>query len=61
MVSIASCTTYCLAPPTQVAHEKLGVVEGLMTTVHAMTATQLTRDCPSRGEGRVLVPAFCAC
>merc|ERR1711992_114616 len=49
VVSNASCTTNCLAPLTKVIHEKYGIVEGLMTTVHAMTATQLTVDGPSRG------------
>jgi glyceraldehyde 3-phosphate dehydrogenase len=49
VVSNASCTTNCLAPLTKVIHEKFGLVEGLMTTVHAMTATQLTVDGPSRG------------
>merc|ERR1719164_88324 len=49
VVSNASCTTNCLAPITKVVHEKFGIVEGLMTTVHAMTATQLTVDGPSRG------------
>merc|ERR1712156_930777 len=44
VVSNASCTTNCLAPLTKVVHEKFGIVEGLMTTVHAMTATQLTVD-----------------
>jgi len=49
VVSNASCTTNCLAPLTKVIDEKFGIVEGLMTTVHAMTATQLTVDGPSRG------------
>merc|ERR1719165_31130 len=49
VVSNASCTTNCLAPLAKVLHENFGIVEGLMTTVHAMTATQLTVDGPSRG------------
>merc|ERR1712194_340065 len=49
VVSNASCTTNCLAPLTKVVHEKFDITWGLMTTVHAMTATQLTVDGPSRG------------
>jgi glyceraldehyde 3-phosphate dehydrogenase len=49
VVSNASCTTNCLAPLTKCIDLKFGIVEGLMTTVHAMTATQLTVDGPSRG------------
>jgi len=49
VVSNASCTTNCLAPLSKVVNDKFGIVEGLMTTVHAMTATQLTVDGPSRG------------
>jgi len=49
VVSNASCTTNCLAPLTKVLHDTFGIVEGLMTTVHAMTATQLVVDGPSRG------------
>merc|ERR1739845_337178 len=49
VVSNASCTTNCLAPVAKVVHDNFKIVEGLMTTVHAMTATQLTVDGPSRG------------
>jgi len=49
VVSNASCTTNCLAPLTKVIHERFGIVEGLMTTVHAMTANQLCVDGPSKG------------
>ncbi len=52
VVSNASCTTNCLAPITKVLHDNFGVVEGLMTTVHAVTATQLTVDGPSKKDWR---------
>jgi glyceraldehyde 3-phosphate dehydrogenase len=52
IVSNASCTTNCLAPMTKVLNDNWGVAEGLMTTVHAMTATQLTVDGPSKKDWR---------
>jgi glyceraldehyde 3-phosphate dehydrogenase len=51
-VSNASCTTNCLAPITKVLNDNFGVVEGLMTTVHATTATQKTVDGPSAKDWR---------
>ena len=49
IVSCASCTTNCLAPLINIVHEKYGVKEALMTTVHSTTSTQLTVDGTSRG------------
>jgi glyceraldehyde 3-phosphate dehydrogenase len=52
VVSNASCTTNCLAPIAKVIHENFGLAEGLMTTVHAVTATQPTVDGPSKKDWR---------
>lgn len=64
VVSNASCTTNCLAPLVKVINDNFGVVEGLMTTCHATTATQKTVDGPSgkdwrsgRGAGQNIIPA----
>ncbi len=52
IVSHASCTTNCLAPVAKVLNDKWGIVEGLMTTCHAVTATQKTVDGPSKKDWR---------
>lgn len=52
VVSNASCTTNCLAPLAKIINDKFGIEEGLMTTVHSTTATQLTVDGPSKKDWR---------
>ena len=52
VVSNASCTTNCLAPIAKVLHDNFGILEGLMSTIHAVTATQKTVDSPSAKDWR---------
>ncbi|CAG8626775.1 12483_t:CDS:10, partial [Acaulospora morrowiae] len=57
IISNASCTTNCLAPLAKIINDKFGIVEGLMTTIHATTATQITDWRRGRGAAQNIIPS----